>query len=73
MWAREKRGADGVRPDMIESQRWVEGYQRVAEMALTTPDTRLVHLADREADMVANDALRARFGHAGRLAGTRRT
>ena len=42
MWARAKRGADGVRPGMIESQRWVEGYQRVAEMALTMPGTRLV-------------------------------
>jgi hypothetical protein len=52
MWAREKRGADGVRPGMIESQRWVEGYQRVAEMALTMPATRLVYVADREADMV---------------------
>lgn len=52
MWAREKRGADGVRPGMIESKRWVEGYQRVAEMALTMPATRLVYVADREADMV---------------------
>ena len=52
IWAREKRGADGVRPGLIESKRWVEGYQRVAEMAATMPDTRLVYLADREADMV---------------------
>lgn len=52
MWAREKRGADGVRPGLIESKRWVEGYQRVAEMAARMPDTRLVYVADREADMV---------------------
>lgn len=52
MWAREKRGADGVRPGLIESKRWVEGYQRVAEMAADMPDTRLVYVADREADMV---------------------
>ena len=52
MWAREKRGADGVRPGLIESKRWVEGYQRVAEMAAGMPDTRLVYVADREADMV---------------------
>ena len=52
MWAREKRGADGARPGLIESKRWVEGYQRVAEMAADMPDTRLVYVADREADMV---------------------
>lgn len=52
MWAREKRDADGVRPGLIESKRWVEGYQRVAEMAPEMPDTRLVYVADREADMV---------------------
>lgn len=52
MWAREKRGADSIRPGLIESKRWVEGYQRVAEMAADMPDTRLVYVADREADMV---------------------
>lgn len=52
MWAREKRGKDGVRPGLKESRRWVEGYERVAEQAAQLPDTRLVCLADREADMV---------------------
>lgn len=52
MWAREQRGADGVRPGLIESKRWVEGYQRVAEIAADMPGTRLVYVADREADMV---------------------
>lgn len=52
MWAREKRGADGVRPGQKESRRWVEGYERVAEQAAEMPDTRLVYVADREADMV---------------------
>ena len=52
MWAREKRGTDGSRPGLTESKRWVEGYQRVAEMAADMPDTRLVYVADREADMV---------------------
>lgn len=51
MWAREPRGADGVRPGQKESTRWVEGYERVAEMAADMPGTRLVYLADREADM----------------------
>lgn len=52
MWAREKRDADGVRGGDKESTRWIEGYQRVAEMAAGMPDTRLVYLADREADLV---------------------
>ena len=53
MWAREKRDADGVRPGQKASARWIEGYERVAEMAAEMPDTRLVYLADREADLVA--------------------
>lgn len=53
MWAREKRDADGVRPGQKESTRWIEGYERVAEMAADMPGTRLVYLADREADLVA--------------------
>ena len=53
MWAREKRDADGVRPGQKESGRWIEGYQRVAEMAADMPSTRLVYVADREADMIA--------------------
>ena len=52
MWARAKRGADGARPGLIESKRWVEGYQRVAEMAADMPDTRLAYVADREADIM---------------------
>jgi hypothetical protein len=52
MWAREKRDANGVRPGPRESTRWVEGYERVAEMAAAMDGTRLVYLADREADMV---------------------
>jgi hypothetical protein len=53
MWAREKRDADGVRDGQKESTRWIEGYERVAEMAADLPDTRLVYVADREADLVA--------------------
>ena len=52
MWAREARGVDGVRPGQKESRRWVEGYERVAEQALEVPGTRLVYVADREADMM---------------------
>ena len=52
MWAREKLDANGVRPGMKESKRWVEGYARIAEMAAEMPGTRLVYVADREADMI---------------------
>lgn len=54
MWAREDRDESGARPAGIkESTRWIEGYERVAEMAVELPETRLVYVADREADLVA--------------------
>lgn len=53
MWAREFRDKDGVRHGQKESTRWIEGYERVAEMAAELPETRLVYVADREADLVA--------------------
>ena len=51
MWAREFRDADGKRGGIKESTRWVEGYERTAELAPELPDTRLVYVADREADI----------------------
>jgi hypothetical protein len=33
--------------------RWIEGYERIAEMAPSLPSTRLVYMADREADLMA--------------------
>jgi hypothetical protein len=51
MWAREPKGPDGTRPGSRESVRWSEGYARVAEMAAELPATRLVYVADREADI----------------------
>jgi len=53
MWAREPKGQDGIRPGMKESLRWIEGYERLAELTPQLPTTRLVYLADREADMMA--------------------
>jgi hypothetical protein len=53
MWARQPKEADGTRPGVCESQRWIEGYERIAESAATMSHTRLVYLADREADIVA--------------------
>ena len=53
MWARERRDSDGSRPGVKESLRWIEGYERPAEIAVQLPTTRLVYLADRVADIMA--------------------
>ncbi len=52
MWAREKKDKFGIRGGPKESLRWIEGYERIAEMAAHLPHTRLVYVADREADLV---------------------
>lgn len=52
MWARELRDANGRRGGPKESLRWLEGYERLAELAPRLPTTRLVYVADREADML---------------------
>lgn len=49
MWARAARGQASV----LESRRWLEGYERVAELAASLPGTRLVYVADRESDIRA--------------------
>lgn len=53
MWAREFKDAQGHRAGPLESTRWIEGYERVAELAQAMPETRLVYVADRESDIVA--------------------
>lgn len=53
MWARAPKAPDGTRPGITESVRWSEGYARVAELAAELPATRLVSVADREADIRA--------------------
>lgn len=53
MWAREKKAPDGTRMGVKESVRWLEGYARVAELAADVPNSRLVYVADREADIRA--------------------
>ncbi|MGT2433604.1 IS4 family transposase [Cupriavidus basilensis] len=53
MWAREKKDKFGKRGGPKESLRWLEGYERIAEMAASLPTTRLVYVADREADLMA--------------------
>jgi len=52
MWAREQKDKFGKRGGPKESLRWIEGYERIAEMAAHLPHTRLIYVADREADMV---------------------
>lgn len=53
-WARDPRGEDGQRPATAsESERWVEGYERIGEVAASLPDTRCVYVGDRESDMLA--------------------
>ena len=43
-----------------ERRRWLEGFERCAELAATLPDTRLVYVADREGDI---HEFMARAGH----------
>lgn len=63
MWAREPKDANGERGGVLESTRWTEGYARVAELADKLPHTRLVYVADREADIVALMAQARDLGH----------
>lgn len=45
IWAREFRDADGDRDeDILESDRWNESYERVAETATGLPDSRCVYV-----------------------------
>jgi hypothetical protein len=59
MWKREPKGEAPFK----ESIRWVEGYERVAEIAATMPATRLVYIADREGDIRALMERAAALGH----------
>jgi len=59
MWARAPKDQPAVK----ESTRWVEGYEIVADLAATVPDTRLVYVADREGDLRALMDAAARRGH----------
>jgi hypothetical protein len=36
----------------LESERWIEGYERIGEMAARVPETRLGYVAYREADIL---------------------
>ena len=60
MWARKPKGE----ADVKESERWVEGYAVVADLAEKMPDSRLVYVADREGDLRALMDEAARRGEA---------
>ena len=64
MWAREAKPADGRRGGLLESVRWVEGYERLAELAAELPATRLVCVGDRESDLLALLVRARELGHA---------
>ena len=53
MWAREFKDGDAPRGGLLESRRWVERYEIVAEQALKLPGTRHVFVGDRESDLLA--------------------
>ncbi|KWN05596.1 hypothetical protein WT83_28955 [Burkholderia territorii] len=52
MWARDPKGKQGKR-DGVKRACAVKGYERITETATSLPQTRLVYVADREADMIA--------------------
>ena len=51
MWSRGlSKAADQANPSIKESRRWIEGYERVAELAARCPGHRLIYTGDRESD-----------------------
>jgi hypothetical protein len=62
-WARGPKDANGERGGVKQSLRWTEGYERVAERVADLPTTRLVYVADREADIAALRAQARDLGH----------
>jgi hypothetical protein len=53
MWARQFKDGDAPRGGPLESRRWIESYEIIAEQALKLPQTRHVFVGDRESDMLA--------------------
>lgn len=53
MWAREFKDGDEPRGGLVESRRWIESYEIIAEQARKLPDTRHIFVGDRESDMLA--------------------
>jgi len=54
MWVRGKsKEEDQDNTTIKESDRWIEGYERVAEMTEHCLKSRLVYVADREGDILS--------------------
>ena len=74
LWAREAdhHGCSAQRRhwpiEAKESRRWVEGYERVDELAAEEPDTQLIYVADREGDIYEVFAAGERAAPSGRHA-----
>lgn len=51
-WARAFKEGDAPRAGLLESVRWVESYERIAEQAGELSETRQVCVGDRESDML---------------------
>ena len=52
-WAREFKKGDTPRGGILESVRWVESYERIAEQARALPGTRHICVGGRESDILA--------------------
>mgnify|MGYP002661840878 FL=1 len=63
-WAREFKKGDGPRGGVLESVRWVESYERIAEQATELPGTRHVCIGDRESDILALLVMARKMNHA---------
>src|SRR6218665_3048527 len=46
-------GGEGARAGMLESGQWLEGYERLLDLAAQMSQTWLVYVADRESDLLA--------------------
>jgi hypothetical protein len=64
MWARQFKDGDAPRGGPLESRRWIESGEIIAEQALKLPQTRHVFVGDRESDMLALMVRAKELGHA---------
>jgi hypothetical protein len=63
MWARSTKKGQATDDEVVESTRWLDGYERVAAQAADLPNTRLVYVGDRESDLLALMRRAAELGH----------
>ena len=63
-WAREFKQGDAPRGGVLESVRWVESYERIAEQASELPGTRHVCIGERESDILALLVMARKMNHA---------